>query len=877
MSVYKIKASRTQQNISDGFVVEAGMIYYDDDGRTLRFGDGVTPGGLPLNISGTSNGSALAIQEGGITESNAISVLNFLNATVDVSNGVANIYAGAGSTLDGNISAEQIIELINNRHNGTYVGNVIFTPNVTAIGAGESVTLTIVAIENANRYDVDWGDGNIETNITSNTPSHVYSNIELQPFSVNVRAYNTAGIGYGSSAYLLQSNLIAAFAANPQSVFEMYANSTGGNTLVGSTLYAIENVAIYLDNNSTNTLGANVEYSVNWGDNNSAIISSDNDPGGADPVAQRLSHVYGTGSSTGTGSLAVTQAITAHSAANPSLLPITSTKTLKVYSAAPTIPAGLAGKTMSFAASVGTSPKLASGFTDNTGGASALVAGSTVPRTVATSGVVSTTTTTTYAYNANSGVLTSTLNGNVSGTISFTDAPNAGTNGALVVDSEQDYNLLDSTGTAVAFAQSIYYPGLYSGFTTRIEQPAANVPFGLNRMYVEHSDTGRAAAVDFVKDDWTSAPSISGGTISELTPGTYRYISGIPYYNAGNPSLRLSGVSIGDLTGQTYADIANVVEVRQNVLLENTSGAVINTQSYTYADINDTLNTMLDNGIPLVNVGLTSSYPIANLTIPVNSAGVTAAANLSYQARNVNGASTTLNNGITIQVYGALPSGINEQGIAVSAAIGNGVYTDAGLRTFALSSETTTTPSFSSSINYYTTNIYTSTSDPGVRGTKEATVRWGVLQHNVTDYSTGFLPAGPNRSGDTGPQFFTFAFRRQTVGNFSVAISAPAGVFGVWIAAPGTSIDRTSTLNGWLDCGAAYAGSGVPGANTGAGGNGSNGCASTAGSRILSGVALSGSYAMTLGGENLTNATNNVCLVRIALNAGQTVTALSIG
>ena len=36
-------------------------------------------------------------------------------------------------------------------------------------------------------------------------------------------------------------------------------------------------------------------------------------------------------------------------------------------------------------------------------------------------------------------------------------------------------------------------------------------------------------------------------------------------------------------------------------------------------------------------------------------------------------------------------------------------------------------------------------------------------------------------------------------------------------------------------------------------------------------------YEMTLGTANLSNATNNVCLVRIALASGESVSALSIG
>ena len=72
-------------------------------------------------------------------------------------------------------------------------------------------------------------------------------------------------------------------------------------------------------------------------------------------------------------------------------------------------------------------------------------------------------------------------------------------------------------------------------------------------------------------------------------------------------------------------------------------------------------------------------------------------------------------------------------------------------------------------------------------GTQEATVRWGTLKHDTTDYSTGYLPVGPDRSADTGTQYFTFAFRRQVVANFSITINT-TGISGLWIAAPGTAI-----------------------------------------------------------------------------------------
>ena len=87
---------------------------------------------------------------------------------------------------------------------------------------------------------------------------------------------------------------------------------------------------------------------------------------------------------------------------------------------------------------------------------------------------------------------------------------------------------------------------------------------------------------------------------------------------------------------------------------------------------------------------------------------------------------------------------------------------------------------------------------------------------------------------------------------------------------------RVNSINGWLDCGTQYGGAGVPGADTGNGGNGSNGCASTGGDIIANSIALSGPYTMTLGTENLTNASNNVALVRIALSSNQKITHIGI-
>ena len=99
----------------------------------------------------------------------------------------------------------------------------------------------------------------------------------------------------------------------------------------------------------------------------------------------------------------------------------------------------------------------------------------------------------------------------------------------------------------------------------------------------------------------------------------------------------------------------------------------------------------------------------------------------------------------------------------------------------------------------------------------------------------------------------------------------------MWIAAPGTGVDTASGLNGWIECTSQYAGAGIPGSDTANGGNGADGCASTGADVVPIGSSINSSYTMTLGSENVSNATNNVVLVRIALASGKEITSISIG
>jgi len=991
-------------------------------------------------------------------------------------------------------AVDDVNECMFNIMNNTAVANVAFTADTTSGGAGTAVTLTIAALGNPNRYDINWGDGTTDNNQTDSTPTHTYSTNSGSPFTVNVKAYNNSGVGACSEMYYELEDYIIIYTADPVVSFAAYAASSGGSAITqwddGDT--------VYFENTTTNTSGATVQYTWSWGDGSSDdVVSSDASAGGVG--GGRLAHTF-TASSEQEQTRTVTLTLDSHTTATPDVIPTNDSDAFKIYddhtpsvslssttgineegtsglpitftnttetsigsyatygiqyryefgdgnvhvvntgssasgdtsgtightyaltsgeqsagtardfsgnlkvlsnhgsspfisstftvhvepdvraivsatavttsdrsgdnqydlypftdyngnnralvratntsqnaddylydwgdssddsvtedgssagsiaatidhsyisastgnynlsftangtpdisaqtdtdtgitftlNAVPSAPSNLSAFSITLSDSAqGTNPKLTAGFTDNSD-SNPLSAGASLSTTTArryTSGTIDTSTVN-NAYNGVDGTLTAIINGADSGNKTFsTSTGENGTFTSLVVSGQLDAH--DS------ISSSTYPTGFYQTFDAKITQALASYTVGVNDQRLEHSSTGNTNYVAVVYDDVTSVPSIVvNGTLSEGTGGTKRYISGIPYYNSGSPTLTLSGVEISNLTGQAYTDQSNIVEVDNGTNQEGTSSAGTTNTDYSYSDI-DGASSMLTGGIPNVDTGVASAYAIGDLSVPITSSSVRTIDRVKIRARNCNGTSSYSENTTNVQVHSAAQSGISEIAIAVSDSLGAG-FDDDGVRIFDFNAATTDNPSYNGATNFYTNSPYTEASDPGVEGTKEATIRLGVLKYDVTDYSSGYLPVGPDRSSDTGTQYFTFAFRRTTMANFDINITS-SGIAGLWIAAPGTAIDSASSLNGWLDASTTYGGSGVPGANTGSGGNGSNGCAFTSGDRIASSTSLSGGYTMTLGSENGTNATGNVVLVRIALTSGQSVTALSVG
>ena len=750
-------------------------------------------------------------------------------------------------------------------------GHVVTLTNNTESTIGSYATYGI-------QYQYQWGDGTASTTVnagaggsgdTSGTINHTFAlsssdqaNGVAQDYTGNIRV-----ISNHTSSPFVSSN----FSVHVEP--DVRANITGTavtpSDRSGDNIYDLYDGVDYNSVNRalarvTNTSQNADSYTYDWADTSSNDAVTENGSS-AGSIGATLDHDF-TGESAGNYNLTFTAAGT------PDLTAQTDVDTGITFqlNAVPSAPTSLSGFTLSLSDSYqGTSPRLTAGFTDNSD-SNPLSAGADLTTASArryTSGTIDTTVVN-NAYNGVTGTLTAKVNGVDKGNKTFTTSTGEnGTFTSLVVSGQLDAN--DS------ISGSTYPTGFFQTFDAKITQALASYTVGANDERLEHSTTGNTNYVAVVYDDVTVSPTIaSAGTASEGTGGTKRYVSGIPYYNSGNPTITLTGVQVDDLTGQAYSDVSNPVEVDTGANQEGTSSAGTTNTDYSYTTI-DGASTMLTGGIPKVDIGVASAYTLGALTVPITSSSVRTVDRVRVRARNCNGVGSYVENTTNINVHKSAQSGISEILIPVSDSLGAG-FDDDGVRVFNFNNATTNNPSYSGSVNFYTSSPYTESSDPGVAGTKEATIRLGVLAHNVVNYSTGYLPVGPNRSGDTGTQYFTFAFRRTTMSNFDINITS-SSIAGLWIAAPGTGIDTASGLNGWLRADTTYGGSGVPGSDTGNNGNGSDGCAFTSGDRIATGTSLSGGYTMTLGSENGTNATGNVILVRIALTSGQSVTALSVG
>ena len=808
----------------------------------------VTKAQLDASLTGSSGAELLL---GASTDSSYTDgALQTLTTTTKISDGI-----------------DYLNEALENVRNSTFVKSVTFTASPLTGGDPLTTTLTTTVVGTANQYTIDWGDGSSTTNTSDSTPSHTYTDNTNSPYDITVTASNSSGSGEGSSASSTRTSYVTLYTATPVAGLELYTVSSGGSALSGNNREIDAGETIYLKNTTTNSSSATCTYEINWGDGSSNTSVSS---GGTGDVGQaRASHTYTADS--GTGLRTITMQQTAHSTADPAEVGDTTTESLKVYNPSIAAPSGLSSKTISFGeSSTGNSPYLAHGYTDNSSEDSVTV-GASVTRITASSAGSTTETSilSSFAYNATTGDVTAYVDGDAAGAITLTGGDDSATNGNLVITSESDYNSLNSSGSSTSFSASTFSPGLYKGFKAKVAATTSALGTGSHSFKLGHSATGNTNVISFVKDDLTTTPTVdmSSATLVQATAGSLAYESGISYYT-NDATLTLGSVGVTNWIGQCYRNDSTPFDITNGTNFESTSGSTIGFQGYSYASI-DGATTMLNGGTPKVNIGTSGTYTLGDITVNVNGGG-TGVEQIKAKLDNVNGTGSYAEfTGQKVQALNST-SGVNET-IAVADSLG-ATYDDDGKRITGLASSDN--PAFSDSTNYYTGSAWSGAVT--IAGTQEAVTRFGKLSHFTTDLSSGYLPAGPDlNTGRSGAQYYTFAFRRTAMANFVVRLTGT--VSGFFVAAPATAIDSASGINGWIDAGITYGGAGTPGSDTGNGGNGSDGCAFTSGDRIIDGTAYSNdTFTLTLGDQNGTDSFGNQILVRIKLESGDSVTALSI-
>jgi hypothetical protein len=471
--------------------------------------------------------------------------------------------------------------------------------------------------------------------------------------------------------------------------------------------------------------------------------------------------------------------------------------------------------------------------TDNTATGSKSVSGGTSVANVRRA-TTYTTSTISNAGPGDTGRVTAYRNGVDVGNVTLTGASN-GTYGNLVISSNQDYHNVVSNVTA----------GFWYSFSASL---SGNVLPGWNEVYIGDTSASSTNIPYWYYDASAPGTPTWSNTNITMTTNSSTYSSTIPHLNSSSV-FTLTG-NIAKLSGDMFPSGAS--SSAYAFTTGTAGGAIAAPSSVTYAGAGVTW--------PLTpNLYVSSGSAYLSTTAAVISGFGSSATGPSLTADNsyATGAST-FSPGVTILYKTGTANNIEETSIPVTS-----VGTGSGNALRVINPGSTSTPAITANTAFNSTSSTLQTYD--------TTVVAAILKHDQVNYSTGYLPVGPNlSSGRSGDQYFTFKFTRTVVSKFNISVTG--NVAGCWVALPGSTIDTSSTLNGWLDMTTAYAGSGVPGA--GSGGNGSNGCA--LGGIFTANSSTTQSKTCTFGTVSSSSTVSNEIFVRLRLIAGQTVTALSI-
>lgn len=446
----------------------------------------------------------------------------------------------------------------------------------------------------------------------------------------------------------------------------------------------------------------------------------------------------------------------------------------------------------------------------------------------------------------NSGTVTAYRNGVAAGTVTMNTGSQNGTYSNLIIASDQDYSaVIGGSG------------GFWESFNASLS--GSSVPAGWNRANILHTSGNPTNTITWYYDSSSPGTPTFSNTSIVLNSNTVSYSSTVPHFTSST-TFTIKG-NVARLSGDTYPLAVSSGSSSMVTGSSATGFQAPTAVTYTTAGVTVPLTRNL-----YVSSG--SAYFETTSSIATGFGSTTTGPGLSVNNNYATGTSGAIvvSGTPTILYKTGTSTNIEETSIPVTSV---GVGSGNGLRIVNPGSSDNSAYSGSEAAFNSTTGPFYTYDATNVGSSSGA----GVVKFDQTNYSTGYLPVGPNLSGQGASQYFTFKFTRTTVQRFDVAYTGT--IAGLWVALPGSAIDTTaSPTSGWLNMAVAYAGSGVPG--TGAGGNGSAGCAFGGVATLNSSItkSVTANFGTVQSGSSGTNAGD--IYVRIKLTSGQSLTALSI-
>jgi hypothetical protein len=474
--------------------------------------------------------------------------------------------------------------------------------------------------------------------------------------------------------------------------------------------------------------------------------------------------------------------------------------------------------------------RLCDGFTptNNTGG-SAPVAGTQYTRNT------DSTVTSNYITDVgpgDAGTVTGFVNAVGVGTTTLSTGDNAGTYDAIQIANNTDASeSLRNTGITSQF---------YEVYDVRLIN--ATSPDGYNKAFFTH-DSATTDEVFWYEDPSTvTAPVISFSAVTTPNTGshTLNYSSGVPHYTQSTNNNFTYVMTVTNATGDMYENHTFVTSDGQ------TSGFA-NPGNKTYTQFGGANPPVRNFGVGTgVTCLITNTPRDLHLTLTSNHFS---RYDCSTPYGDHNNQRISFSTNINIMGTTARTNAIDEDNILISS-----LGTGSGNATRVNAGATGDNP----------TPVYTSWTASSSVATYEAVVRGAVLRHDQTDYSSGYLPVGPDYSSSrSGTQYFQIELIRSNVSEFRITYSGAAA--GCFVCMPDNSAWTTSLsgTNGWADMFQAYRGAGIP---TSA----EPGC-SSGGLMDNDG----GTFTCVFGTESSSNDSNNRILIRWKLTSGQSITGMS--